>query len=223
MEVGHAFFVDALARPCLRSARLTPRQDCQGGGDPAAGTIVRVPPGLGERTSPSCPADRPWHTRRTRNAQVKGPAMSTLAKVTAASLLAGVGLVVACGGGGSGGLNGGPGGGSAACGANGTNACPPNLQCDATLGCVACTADPQCRANRRYCLSGACVPCRSDADCGGGTTPSCWPGDHACHAACTRNQDCPRAAGICEPGGECVGCSTASDCPADAKICDSAT
>ena len=49
------------------------------------------------------------------------------------------------------GADGGPGGGSAVCGVNGSNQCRQGQSCDATLGCVDCTADSQCPATAPRC------------------------------------------------------------------------
>src|SRR4029079_12041160 len=118
----------------------------------------------------------------------------------------------------------GPGGGSALCGPNGTNACNGGQQCDATLGCVECTTDPNCPATAPFCITGKCEACRTNADCGTGATPACWPGDHKCHAACVGNASCPKEASLCTVAtGICVGCNLATDCPATASICHAGT
>jgi hypothetical protein len=115
----------------------------------------------------------------------------------------------------------GPGALYAPCSADG-GSCPQGLQCDPTLGCVACAMDSQCPASMRFCLLGNCVQCKSNTDCGG-TTPSCWPANHSCHAACSSTQPCSQdsSARICNPTtGACVGCITGGDCPTSQAICD---
>jgi hypothetical protein len=110
---------------------------------------------------------------------------------------------------------------SGTCGAGGSG-CPQGQQCDATLGCVSCTMDSQCPASARFCAMGNCVQCKSNSHCGGGSTPSCWPGDHKCHAACTSNQQCAQGGNTptCDMStGACVGCVSASDCPASQSVC----
>jgi len=101
--------------------------------------------------------------------------------------------------------------------------CPKGLQCDPTMGCVTCTMDSQCAAATRFCLLGSCVQCKTNTDCAGGTTPSCWPATHTCHAACTTNQQCSQdgTAPICNTTtGACVGCISSADCPASQRLCD---
>jgi Cys-rich repeat protein len=103
--------------------------------------------------------------------------------------------------------------------------CPQGQHCDATLGCVTCTKDSQCPASTRFCVQGSCVQCKTNTDCGG-TTPSCWPGDQMCHAACTSNQQCAQDgnARICNAStGACVGCNSAADCPTSQSLCDATT
>jgi hypothetical protein len=114
--------------------------------------------------------------------------------------------------------------GSGLCGSG--SVCPQGQQCDPVLGCVVCTTDLQCPASARFCLAGSCVQCKANTDCGNGTTPSCWPGDHQCHVACTSNQQCPQDgnARICNvTTGACVGCSMSSDCPTTQSVCDPTT
>jgi hypothetical protein len=103
--------------------------------------------------------------------------------------------------------------------------CSQGQQCDPALGCVDCTMDSQCPASARYCVLGSCVQCRANTDCGGTTTPSCWPSDHTCHAACTGNQQCQNGnAAICNTStGACVGCSKPADCAKSQSVCDSTT
>lgn len=103
--------------------------------------------------------------------------------------------------------------------------CPQGQHCDPTLGCVTCTKDSQCPASARFCVQGSCVQCKTNTDCGG-TTPSCWPGDQMCHAACTSNQQCAQDgnARICNAStGACVGCNSAADCPTSQSLCDATT
>jgi hypothetical protein len=102
--------------------------------------------------------------------------------------------------------------------------CSQGQQCDPTLGCVDCTMDSQCPASTRVCVLGSCVQCRTNSDCGHGTTPSCWPGDHTCHPACTTDQQCQDNAPKCDTTtGACVGCATAADCPTSQGVCDPTT
>jgi hypothetical protein len=105
--------------------------------------------------------------------------------------------------------------------------CPQGQHCDPTLGCVTCATDSQCPASMRFCVLGNCVQCKSNTDCGGGTTPSCWPGSYMCHAGCTTNQQCAQQDNnvpICNTStGACVGCMTSANCPSSQGICDPTT
>jgi hypothetical protein len=102
--------------------------------------------------------------------------------------------------------------------------CSQGQECDPALGCVNCTMDSQCPASARYCLLGNCVQCRTNTDCGNGTTPSCWPGNHTCQAPCTMNQCGDGNAPICDvTTGACVGCMSAADCPTSQGVCDPTT
>jgi Cys-rich repeat protein len=94
-------------------------------------------------------------------------------------------------------------------------------QCDPTLGCVDCTSDAQCGGGDKFCITGKCEACRTNADCGV-SAPACWPGDHQCHASCAvaGAQACPGNARICDqPSGQCVGCKAATDCAAPNAVC----
>ncbi len=95
-------------------------------------------------------------------------------------------------------------------------------------GCVQCLSGADCPTAMPHCLNGACVACATSADCGNGTTPVCWPGDHTCHGACGEGgATCPT--GIGQPShcdaktGACVGCADSTQCPTLAPICDSTT
>src|SRR5579859_5241080 len=99
--------------------------------------------------------------------------------VLAAISIAAFALIASCGGSSGAGVGGG-GPGSALCGPNGTHQCG-GRQCDPTLGCVECTVGgTQCAASDPFCVQGACVACRTNADCGAGAS-SCWPQNHTCH------------------------------------------
>jgi Cys-rich repeat protein len=132
-------------------------------------------------------------------------------------------VVVACSGSNS--ANGGPAPGSALCGVNGTNQCGNGRQCDPTLGCVECLSNTDCPASSKFCIRGHCDVCQSNADCGTGATPACWPADHQCHPACTGNAQClPQLGTTCDTSsGDCIGCKQASDCAQPVPICDSVT
>jgi hypothetical protein len=95
-------------------------------------------------------------------------------------------------------------------------------------GCVQCLSGADCPTIAPHCLNGTCVTCVTSADCGGGSTPVCWPSDNMCHAACSNGgMTCPTGAGqpsVCDPTtGACVGCLTTNDCPTSAPVCDSVT
>src|SRR4029077_15221804 len=110
----------------------------------------------------------------------------------------------------------------ALCGPNSTMSCGSGQFCDPTLGCVNCLMDSQCPASMRWCLQGSCVQCKTNADCGSGTTPACYPADHSCHAACITSQQCQgNGASICNvTTGACVGCNPGHDCPTSQPVCD---
>ncbi len=120
----------------------------------------------------------------------------------------------------------GPGVGSALCGPNGTNNCGQQI-CDPTLGCVECETSTNCPAGNPYCIQGSCAVCSTNADCGTGARPACYPNDHTCHPACTNNASCPHDQPICvttgPETGDCVGCNTAQDCGQGAPICNATT
>ena len=67
------------------------------------------------------------------------------------------------------------------------------LKCDATLGCVFCNTDGDCRdgpaarAEFPFCVRGTCTNCRSSADCKDPAKPSCWPGELYCRQPCDAN------------------------------------
>ena len=113
-----------------------------------------------------------------------------------------------------------PAGSGARCGVNGRNDCGPFEICDPARGCLECAIDKDCPLSSRYCVAGACASCRAaEVDAGGlvegctASAPVCWPGDHACHAACASAAGCPAAAHVCDVAtGECRGCNDASDC-----------
>lgn len=98
-------------------------------------------------------------------------------------------------------------------------------KCDPTLGCVDCTTDAECGGGNKFCIIGKCEACRTNTDCGV-SAPSCWPGDHACHASCAvaGAAACPKDAHICDmPSGQCVGCKAATDCAAPNALCNATT
>jgi hypothetical protein len=95
-------------------------------------------------------------------------------------------------------------------------------------GCVQCLTNSNCPTAMSHCLNGTCVVCAASADCGNGTTPVCWPGNHTCHAACGEGgAACPMGVGqpsFCDTTtGACVGCRTSMDCPTAAPVCESTT
>jgi Cys-rich repeat protein len=128
------------------------------------------------------------------------------------------------GGGASVAIDSGMSGGGALCGPNSTMSCNQGQYCDPSLGCVSCLMDSQCPASMRWCVQGSCVQCRTNTDCGSGTTPACYPADHSCHAACLTNQQCQGNSLICNvTTGACVGCNSSHDCPTSQPVCDSVT
>jgi hypothetical protein len=110
---------------------------------------------------------------------------------------------------------------------------PPPMLCDdagAPAGCVQCLTDTNCPTATPRCLTsaGTCVVCLTNTDCGNGTTPSCWPSTHTCHARCDSDGGaCPAGVNmpnVCDTtSGACVGCRSGQDCPTARPVCDTVT
>ncbi|MEA2750392.1 MAG: hypothetical protein QOI41_4535, partial [Myxococcales bacterium] len=111
-----------------------------------------------------------------------------------------------------------------ACDMASAKTCAPR-KCDATLGCVTCTADTDCTGADKFCVRGSCEACRSNADCGV-AAPACSPVDNRCHLSCTGDAavTCAGDTPSCDTAtGACVGCLTAANCPATAPLCEPTT
>jgi hypothetical protein len=144
--------------------------------------------------------------------------MGRLTRFWSMAVAAVVAALIACGG------SKGPGIGSSLCGINGSNQCRAGQQCDPALGCVECVTSASCAPPTPICILGLgqCGACVHNTDCTA-AAPSCWPGDHACHAACMANADCPGGAQICDTSsgvGVCVGCRSSADCVDGNPLCD---
>jgi hypothetical protein len=95
------------------------------------------------------------------------------------------------------------------------------LNCDATgRGCA--SPEPQCDVSADG-GRGACVGCRSDADCMA-PTPTCHPERKVC-VGCASLLDCGGATPHCDPearegAGACVACLNDGHCGGDTPVCD---
>jgi hypothetical protein len=110
------------------------------------------------------------------------------------------------------------------CGTDGGFGCVAPEKCAPALGCVTCTADPDCKtAGLTKCIRGECEECASNADCPA-ATPACWPGDHKCRQACP-GANCGGQKTCDTATGQCVGCKVAGDCAAvnNKPVCDPIT
>ncbi len=99
--------------------------------------------------------------------------------------------------------------------------CRTGVPCDATVGCLDCTADNQCPGSSRpFCVRGFCVACRNDGDCMAGTV--CQSFSYTCGVPCASAASCKMPyAPICNTQtGQCVGCNSTSDCPQSRPLCD---
>jgi hypothetical protein len=102
--------------------------------------------------------------------------------------------------------------------------CGPEVSCSAAQACfprdskceARCASDGDCPGDAPICMTeaGACVGCRTDADCASTSgTPICEPIRAQC-SECASNADCGAAAPACDLNdGKCHECLIDANCP----------
>jgi hypothetical protein len=102
--------------------------------------------------------------------------------------------------------------------------CPTVTRCDTVTGaCVGCIQDFECggMSGRPVCdpVTKQCVACASNTNCGA-AAPYCWLAQGIC-AQCLQNSDCPTSAPICDHELRChAGCTADTGCKAPTPYCD---
>ena len=116
-----------------------------------------------------------------------------------------------------------PDGGCVECSAD--SDCPAQRpHCTAQGACVECTEAGECPASAPVCEEGACRPCQGHDECAevSPETPWCNPAQGAC-VECLFDEQCEPPTPLCDlASGTCMGCTSDLDCDAD-LLCDQAT
>ncbi|HVT08813.1 MAG TPA: hypothetical protein VHO67_15250 [Polyangia bacterium] len=122
----------------------------------------------------------------------------------------------------------GPDAGDAARGCATDHDCPlSTLHCDPLSGqCLACVLDGDCgSASRPVCDAALhiCVQCGADQDCGGGAAGwRCVKTTRSCVRTCASGADCAPAGNWCDEG-VCAQCDDDHECTGARAHCDTAT